>query len=278
MDKIEAIGTGTIIQHGPLNNRIYLMKLSPDDCPGIVEILDKIATKFLYAKIICKVPGWAAPLFLADGYVVEGFIPRFYRNKTDVFFVSKFLGEKSSVKSKKSKFNILSNLLNPYIQLDSPQSKQKMSFKIRKLKPADAKRITNVYALVFKSYPFPIHDESYILQTMNEHVQYYGVEYEKKLIAIASAEIDFEGLNAEMTDFATLPEYRGKGLAVLILNKMEKKVKRQGITTLYTIARLNSPAMNKAFQKLDYSYSGTLINNTNISGAIESMNIYYKQI
>jgi beta-lysine N6-acetyltransferase len=36
--------------------------------------------------------------------------------------------------------------------------------------------------------------------------------------------------------------------------------------------------MNKTFLKFDYCYSGTLINNTNIAGSIESMNVYYKHL
>ena len=81
-----------------------------------------------------------------------------------------------------------------------------------------------------------------------------------------------------MTDFATLPDYRGNNLSVILLDKMENVIRKQGITTLYTIARLNSIAMNKTFLKLSYKYAGTLINNTNISGKIESMNVYYKHI
>ena len=43
-------------------------------------------------------------------------------------------------------------------------------------------------------------------------------------------------------------------------------------------ARLNSIGMNKPFLNLKYSFSGTLIMNTNIAGKIESMNVYYKHI
>ncbi len=59
---------------------------------------------------------------------------------------------------------------------------------------------------------------------------------------------------------------------------MEIEMKNQGMKTLYTIARLNSIAMNLTFLRSNYKYSGTLIKNTNISGQIESMNVYYKQI
>jgi hypothetical protein len=36
--------------------------------------------------------------------------------------------------------------------------------------------------------------------------------------------------------------------------------------------------MNATFAKAGYSFGGTLINNTNISGDIESMNVWYKNL
>ena len=113
---------------------------------------------------------------------------------------------------------------------------------------------------------------------MENGVRYFGVRYNEKLVALASAETDQKSLNAEMTDFATLPEFRGKKYALLLLNSMEKQMKKDGIKTLYTIARLRSIGMNKTFLRLGYQFAGTAIKNTNISGKIESMNIYYKHL
>jgi RimJ/RimL family protein N-acetyltransferase len=81
-----------------------------------------------------------------------------------------------------------------------------------------------------------------------------------------------------MTDFATSRHHAGNNLSMLLLNHMEHEMKRQGISTLYTIARLLSLPMNKTFLRSGFTYSGTLRNNTNISGRIESMNLYYKRL
>jgi putative beta-lysine N-acetyltransferase len=144
--------------------------------------------------------------------------------------------------------------------------------------PSDVKEITSIYKKVFLSYPFPIHDPGYILETMKENVRYYGIRKDRQLVALASAEVDMENANAEMTDFATLDGYRGKKLGQRLLARMESDMKNLGITTLYTIARLESIPMNKVFLKHQYQYGGTLVNNTNIAGKIESMNVYYKHI
>ena len=53
---------------------------------------------------------------------------------------------------------------------------------------------------------------------------------------------------------------------------------QQGLKTAYSIARSLSPAMNITFVKNGYKYGGTLGNNTNIAGRIESMNIWYKHL
>lgn len=81
-----------------------------------------------------------------------------------------------------------------------------------------------------------------------------------------------------MTDFATLPDWRGHGLAAPLLFHMENEIGKKGIKTAYTIARSASAGMNITFAKLGYCYAGRLKNNTNISGSIESMNIWYKPI
>jgi putative beta-lysine N-acetyltransferase len=157
-------------------------------------------------------------------------------------------------------------------------SRTDRSFDLKPLQKKHAKEIVQIYQTVFETYPFPIFDPDYIRNTMDGHIQYHGAIYNGKLVALSSAEVDRNGQNAEMTDFATLPEFRGKNLATQLLASMEKDMRNQEITTLYTIARLNSIAMNRTFLKLGYRFAGTLIKNTNIAGNLESMNVLYKHL
>jgi len=275
-DTIEVVNNSSLIQHGKHNDRIYLMKLDQRDIPFILDTLSKLARKNKYTKIFCKIPKWAAPLFISDGFILEASVPEFFNKKEDVFFVSKFLSSDRLLFIENSKLEKLSQLLykNP-----SKKNREEISgSNVRRLEIPDATKIAEIYKEVFLSYPFPIHDPAYIRRTMGENVQYYGIERYGRLAAVASSEIDRSGLNAEMTDFATRPEYQGNNMSVLLLEAMESEMKKQGIYTLYTIARLNSIPMNKTFLRSGYNYSGTLIKNTNIAGNIESMNVYYKHI
>ncbi len=276
-DRIEKFGKGSVIQHGKLNKRVYLIKLEKDDFPQIIEHINQLAIQEGYTKIFCKTPSWATPDFLANGFHVEAYIPEFYNNNMDVFFVSKFFGPERLLNIENDKLSALSEIILNY-NTNQTIPKMRLTDKLIRLREEHAQEAANLYKQVFNSYPFPIYDPNYILETMQSNVQYYGIERNGKLIALASAEIDFDGQNAEMTDFATLPDFRGQNLSVILLGKMEEEMTKQNISTLYTIARLNSLPMNKTFFKLNYKYTGTLIKNTNISGQIESMNVLYKHI
>ena len=279
-DKIEKIGNGSIIQHGQLNKRVYLMKLDSTDCPStIIQNINKLARENKYTKIFCKIPASAAPLFLANGFLPEAQIPAFYNSEEAAFFVSKFLSSDRLLEIETDRLSDLSKLLNEQKSMSTgAKSTSTEGITLRRLDKADYEQITEIYREVFVTYPFPIYNPGFILKSIEDGTQYYGAEIDGKLVALASAEIDKKGKNAEMTDFATLPQFRGRSLAVLLLGEIEKAMKVQGITTLYTIARLNSVGMNKTFLKMNYCYSGTLIKNTHIAGKIESMNVLYKHI
>lgn len=275
-DKIEKYGKASLIQHGKMNDRAYLMKLHREDFPSIIADINKLARRERYTKIFCKVPGWASPAFLADGFITEAVVPGFYRGEEPAFFLSKFLNSDRLLGTEQDKLRLLSSLLTENLKPNGIQVPGDHS--LARLHADQAEEISKLYQTVFKTYPFPIDQPEYIVRTMQNGVQYFGVSTDNKLIALSSAEVDAKACNAEMTDFATLPEHRGKNLSVLLLREMEKSMQEQGIRTLYTIARLNSPAMNKTFLRQGYEYAGTLIMNTHIAGRIESMNVLYKSV
>lgn len=276
-DKIETIGQ-SVVQHGKINNRIYLIKLAPQDTSSIVSKLDSLAIEKGYTKVFAKIHANALPFFILNGYFTEAFIPKFYENQTDCLFVSKFIDSKRNqvpVEELKYFYELLNN--------SSPNKEQRYShslkYELNKLGENDAAEIAEVFKRVFETYPFPVHDPDYLVKTMQENgTRYFGVRDGDNLIGVSTAEIDIENKNAEMTDFAVLPEYRGQKLAIRLLLHMEVEMKIDNIKTVYTIARLKEPGMNKTFLNAGYQYTGTLINNTNISGNIESMNVLFKHL
>jgi putative beta-lysine N-acetyltransferase len=272
-DTIEKLGNSQI-QHGPDNDRIYLMKLDPADMPGIIEQLNGLAARNGYTKIFAKIPAAQAPTFVENGYHREGIIPKFYGGKTDAAFLGKFIDPRREITPQRGEIERIITLAQS--KNGKASGPLPGGYTLRPATEDDAEELAAVYRAVFESYPFPIHDPDYLIETMRSHVCYFVAEKDGKIAAAASGEMDKENRNAEMTDFATLPNYLGNGLAVHLLKFMEPEMRKRGIATLYTIARAVSPGMNITFSKCGYTFGGTLINNTQISGAIESMNLWYK--
>jgi putative beta-lysine N-acetyltransferase len=276
-DTTEIIEKSTI-HHGKTSNRIYLMKLAPERVNQLIPKLDKLAEDNGYTKIFAKVQAYVLPGFISNSYEIEAFIPRFYNDKTDCLLVSKFVDTQRKIVPV-NELELLQDLLRNGKEIYTEENENEAKYKIKRLGTSDAEPITEIFKQVFKTYPFPVHDPGYIVETMEQHgTQYFGVSDSKKLIGVSTVEIDLANKNAEMTDFAVLSEYRGQNIALSLLHKMEQEMENAGIKTCYTIARLNQPGMNKTFLKSGYKYTGTLVNNTNIGGNIESMNILYKHI
>jgi beta-lysine N6-acetyltransferase len=273
-DIVTNIGN-SILQHGKYNDRIYLMKLSKQDFPSILDKLDNLALTEKYSKIIAKVPSYAKEEFIKKGYIIEAFIPKFYNGCEDVYFMGKYFIDSRRHGSEKDE-EILKAVSLKAVERGTVSHIYGFSYKI--CEKTNAPQMAEVYRTVFETYPFPIHDPRYIMKTMNENFIYFSAWKDNKIVALCSAEMDLCFQNAEMTDFATMPEYRGNGLAVYLLQKMENEISRRNIKTAYTIARATSYSINIIFAKIGYKYSGTLLNNTNISGNLESMNVWHRKL
>ncbi|NQU41493.1 MAG: putative beta-lysine N-acetyltransferase [Lentisphaerae bacterium] len=274
-DTLEQIGNSRI-QHGPDNDRIYLMKLDPTDLPGVIDFLDNLASEKGYTKIFAKVPEPCASEFVRHGYRREGMIPKFYSGETSATFLGNFIDPAWEITLQRDEIETIIVLAQSKNR--TPIKRLPDGYALRPAVEADVEELAKVYRQVFASYPFPIHDPDYLIETMRSHVCYFVAEKDGKIAAASSGEMDKENGNAEMTDFASLPEHLGNGLAVHLLQFMEPEMKKHGMATLYTIARAISPGMNITFAKCGYIFGGTLINNTQISGSIESMNLWYRSV
>jgi beta-lysine N6-acetyltransferase len=273
-DSLETFGR-SLVHHGACSDRAYLMKLHAEDSGEIVRSLDTLASFHGYSKIFAKVPAWARERFLASGYVEEARIPGFYPEGDDVSFMGKFFTES---RAREQEHQLVHDVLAAAESADVISSPTPLpsGFSARGAVEADAVEMAKIYSEVFASYPFPIHDPVFLRAAMEDSTIFFGIWNGTTIAALSSAEMDVCSASAEMTDFATPPAYRGNGFALFLLRKMEEAVRDRGIRTLFTIARAYSYGMNITFARNGYCFGGTLTNNTNISGRLESMNVWYK--
>lgn len=273
-DKILNID-GSVLHYGKFSDRVYIMYLNPDKYAETFKEAARLSAEFNLGKIIACVPEEIFELAVKDGYVKEAELPNIKLEKK-YFYISKFIDKD---RMKIEDVDLIRKIIRKSVSKNqtAPSDLDK-KYVLRKLTTEDAPEASGVYKKVFETYPFPIHDHEYIIKTMGENIDYFGIFTEDKLIALSSAEKNEIKKSVEMTDFATLPEYRGDSLAQNLLESMENSIKKEGYALAYTIARSISYGMNITFAKSGYKYSGTLVNNTNISGGLESMNIWHKMI
>jgi beta-lysine N6-acetyltransferase len=275
MDSISKIGD-SYIQHGKHNDRVYLIKLSQTDFPAIIDDLGKLADESYYSKIFAKVPDYAKETFEQNGYVVEAVIPTFFGGKDPVYFMSKFLSEyRRAPRNNERRASILKCCEEIEVVSDASIP---LEYELLECGVNDVDEMAILYNQIFASYPFPIDNVDYLKKCLDNDVVFFGIRHKGELVALCSAEMDTKAQTAEMTDFATLTKHRGKGLASKLLAFMEQNIAKRSIRTAYTIARAPSAGINCVFAKAGYRYAGTLINNTQIAGHIESMNVWYKNL
>ena len=267
----------SIIQHGYHNNRIYLMKLHEGDAPDILHTIDSLARNKGYEKILAKIPTSLRPVFTRNGYSQEAAVPGFFRGVDDMVFMVKYFSlERSLEKHKGGIQQIIAIAQKKNARRVTHNDEE--SLRIQRCLPSDALQMSLVYKQVFQTYPFPIHNPGYLVDTMKTHTHCFCALNREEMIALSSSEIDVDTQSVEMTDFAVLPDWRGRGIAAKLLEQMEEEMVQMGMRTAYTIARALSYGMNKTFGKMGYTYSGILTNNSNISGRIESMSVWHKKL
>ena len=276
MDTIETID-GALVQHGPHNDRIYLMHLQTADPEELIAALEELGCRKGYGKIFAKIPAPAWPTFESAGYVKEAEVPGFFNGRTDGFFIAKYLSPERRIIPAAE---VHLERIGP--QGAAPRAPRHRADRSGRMvtacRPSDADALSRIYRQVFKTYPFPVQQPVYLKRMMKEGVRYFAVRIEGRIAAAAAAEIDRRAQYAEMTDFATLPQHRSKGLAGTLLRHLEKNVRPLGIKTAFTIARAASPGMNVVFRQNGYRYAGLLRNNNQIAGRLESMTVWYKPL
>lgn len=143
-----------------------------------------------------------------------------------------------------------------------------------------AGEISALLQSTFPVYPTPLHP-GHIAEAIESRANLFRVVLDSRgaLAAVASAELDHQRRSAEMTDCATAPAHRGRGLMARLLFRLELDVRQRfGIRDFYSLARACEVSMNCVFRKLGYGFTGRLVNNCRMPTGWESMNVWCKQV
>jgi len=274
LDRIIEFNNSTI-QYEENNNRAYLVKLSNMTVDLVIPYIENLAKENHLGKIFCKVPENSISHFLANGYTVEAKVPHFYNAEENCLFASKFTNQQREILSPEELREIASNLELAKSKANSFQQEIDDSIRFKVLDKKELDKAAKLYKSVFETYPYPVYDAKYLESTL-DRIMYFGAFLNGRLISCSAAEMNLEEKNVKMTDFATDKEFLGKGIGSELLKIMERVMRTKEISTAYSITRAFSKGINITFAKNGYKYSGTLKNDVNIAGKIESMNVWYK--
>jgi putative beta-lysine N-acetyltransferase len=277
MDTIEKI-EGALIQHGPHNDRVYIMQVPEGNAagaPALLETVHRLARKRGYGKVFARIPETWWPAFREAGYGQEALVPGFFSAGAACVFAGRFFDPQRATVQEGRR---LHDVLEACRDLSSGETGDPhLSMEEHACTPGDAEEMAALFRSVFATYPFPIHEPAFLRHIMAEGSRFLGVRRDGRLAALASLEPDKGAPAAEMGDFATLPACRGMGLARHLLQLLDRMAAEAGLATTFTIARACSFGMNRAFARCGYRYAGRLVNNTQIAGSIQSMNVWYKK-
>lgn len=258
------------------SQRIRVSYYEGNNVAGLVQRLCDLAEANNFDKIIITPSERDWQAFLNHGFVLEAVI-KYYLLGKNAYVMSKFRSQDRLI----SQSLMDEILLVEKLMATPPRTEIRVldeGYECRLAIKSDIPELAKLYSEIFESYPSPLSHEEY-LQTVFQKMNLFAViTHNKKIIAAASAELNPAHKAAELTDCATLKSYRGNGFMMVILEKLQAELVSRDYICGYTMARARSFGMNMVFYNLGYEFMGRLINNCDIYGAYEDMNIWVRDL
>ncbi|WP_019241862.1 MULTISPECIES: putative beta-lysine N-acetyltransferase [Bacillus] len=258
----------------------YNKRIRIDEYYGNIDSVLNSAEEHVVAsnceKLIFKARQEDFQTLLSRNFVLEAKVDKYYLGSDMYFFCKYYTSDRRKSDYWAEEDYLLENIYN-----NKEKQKPKASIDQYTLKicdETDADYLAELYSSVFKIYPVPLNNPEYIKKCMRSGSVYMGFWHNGKIMSSVCAEMNDTYHNAEITDCATLPEYRQFGLMQILIAHIEKELHKKKIFCLYSIARARSYGMNAAFYRLGYEYRGRLANNCYIYEDIEDMNVWVKNI
>lgn len=239
------------------------------------ETLLEVAEAADCARVVALTPAPVAEQLEALGFEAEAVMPGYYAGKEDCAVMGLALDPDRAGLSNPREVRRVEALLD---EKAGTPGRVHPPVSTTRAQAEDAAPIAALIAQTFDAYPTPSHDPAYIAKAIDEGVPFRFVEEGGEIIACASADLVRDARTAELTDCATRPEHRGRGLMQSILTDLMDDLRGLGYPTAFTMARARIPGMNIAFQRLGFELRGTMRSSCRIGGGIEDMNVWSRPL
>lgn len=259
-----------------INSRLkvedYEVKTNLDD---MVEYLDFVASENNLSKLILIAREQEWQEFFVHGFFLEAIHPSIFRGKTG-YHLARFYSRERRISLDWEKEEEVLRKASDVSRELQPLPKE---YTVRTVRKNDIPLLIELYDKVFDTYPTDLTNGDYLNELLKKGTGIFKVVlHGEKIISAASITIDKSTKSAELTDCATLKEYRAQGLMSHLVSALEEDAASLGLITVYTIARALSVGINAAFYKHEYKYLGRFVKNCDICGGYEDMNLWSKKI
>lgn len=259
------------------NRRLKVLDYRATDYAAMVAKLHFLAEANRFDKIWVKADQRDWEQFLRFGYVLEGLLKYANRGRT-AYMMSKFRSQQRLHSRELMKETLLIEEILGRTRRETPRPLP-AGYSLDFARESDVDGMLALYRRVFRTYPSPLTYREYLTAVLHRDALFRVIRDKSgQVVSVASAELDKAHKSAELTDCATHPSERGKGLMSVILDALENDLRKAGYVCAFTMARARSYGMNAAFHALGYEFNGRMINNCDIYGAFEDMNLWVKDL
>ncbi len=243
------------------------------------------------SKVLTMVEESLAGELIEQGFTLAGTMPGFYRGDVGCSVLTCNLDERRKQMAHPKEGARVGTILDTYRPVDENQITERYEFlgddKLRDsgdevqtilALPSDAEKIAPLIDITFRDYPTPSHDPNYIRTQIESGVPFRYVEDNGRIVACASADLVPDALTAELTDCATLPEYRKKGYMMTLLADLMWDLQQKKYCSAFTYSRVRVPGINVLFKKLGFAYCGCVHQSCRIGEGLEDMNMWIRPL
>ena len=244
------------------------------DGEALAEALKRTAHAENRGRIVVMAPTDMADDMRGADFYREGMIPGFYGGDGDCSVMGfsvdparEGLGFAEDV----AEVDALVEAYRPRVRNHPPVDTQRADVD-------DAPAIAALIDATFAQYPTPSGRPDYIAEAIEDGIPFRVVRDGEGLLACASADLITEARTAELTDCATRPAARGRGIMQAILTDLMDDLRAIDYPTAFTLARARIPGVNLAFKRLGFGFRGRMRQSCRIGGGLEDMNIWSRHL
>lgn len=225
-------------------------------------------------RVVVLAPESLGAGLAAAGFFREAIMPGFYEGRLDCHV----MGAAPDARRRCPSNVIETRRVDALLRRRTPAKQVHEHVPTHRATAEDAPAVARLIADCFDYYPTPSGVPDFIATEIGGGTIFRIVRDGARVVACASANLVGSARTAELTDCATHPDQRGRGLMQSILADLQGDLRAMGYPTAFTLSRASVAGINLAFQRLGFAWHGRMIRSCRIGDGLEDMNVWSRRL